>query len=391
MSANMVSQERRLQEPFRVVFLLQDLFFGGTQRYTLELVRRLDPARFRPEIWLLMAGDDFVPLAGSWDLPLTWLGRRRWVAPDSLVRLWWRLKTRPVDLLLLLTGVPNIWGRLLGRLTRVPLIVGTWRGTGCPKNNLEKWLWPWADHFLCNTANLKRLMMAKFEVPADRITVIHNGVNLDYFCLEAAPGPAHRQVVLCIARLVPEKDHETLIAAFALVAARHPEAELWLVGDGPKRRALQGLAERQLSPRQVRFIPGQIDLLPLYRQSSLLVLSSVQEGLPNVVLEAMATGLPVVATAVGGLSEVVQPGETGWLVPPKEAAALAEAISRLLADAAERRAFGQAGRAHVVDRFSMAAMVQRHEEVFLRLLNGDHRRKPQDRGWASRPAGRPCL
>jgi glycosyltransferase involved in cell wall biosynthesis len=367
--ANIVNPERRAKKPFLVVFLLQDLFFGGTQRHTLELVRRLDPSRFQAEIWLLMGGDDFVPLARSWDLPLTWLGRRRWVAPDSLVRLWWRLKTRPVDLLVLLTGVPNIWGRLLGRLTKVPLIVGTWRGTGCPRNNLEKWLWPWADHFLCNAEELQRIMMAHFKVPADRITVIHNGVDLDYFRPTAPPGPARRPVVLCVARLVPEKDHETLIAAFALVAARHPEAELWLVGDGPRRRALQHLAAMQLPAGRVRFIPGQADLRPLFGQSSLLVLSSVEEGLPNVVLEGMAAGLPVVATAVGGLAKVVQPGETGWLVPPKDVAALTGAISRLLADEAERRAFGRAGRARVEGRFSLTAMVKRHEEVFLRLLN----------------------
>ncbi len=369
----MFSPEPHPRKPFRVVFLLQDLFFGGTQRYTLELVRRLNPARFEPEIWLLMAGDDFVPLARQWRLPLAWLGRRRWVAPDSLVRLWRRLKTRPVDLLVLLTGVPNIWGRLLGRLTGVPVIVGTWRGTGCPRNNREKWLWPWADHFLCNAWELQRLMMARFRVPAERITVIHNGVDADYFSPAAAPDPALRQVILCIARLVPEKDHETLIAAFARLAARHPDAELWLVGDGPKRRALQRLVEGRLPPGRVTFVPGQIDPLPLFRQSRVLALSSVQEGLPNVVLEAMAAGLPVVATAVGGLSEVVQPGVTGWLVPPREPAALAEALSRLLADEAERRAFGRAGRARVVERFSMAAMVQRHEEVFLRLLKGELR------------------
>ena len=81
------------KEPFRVVFLLQDLFFGGTQRHTLELARGLNPSRFQPEIWLMRSGDDFVPLARSWSLSLTWLGRSPFVGPDSLVRLWWRLKT----------------------------------------------------------------------------------------------------------------------------------------------------------------------------------------------------------------------------------------------------------------------------------------------------------
>jgi glycosyltransferase involved in cell wall biosynthesis len=369
-------QPRPYKEPFRVVFLLQDLFFGGTQRHTLELARGLDPSLFLPEIWLMMSGDDFVPLARDWRLSLTWLGRKPFVAPDSLVRLWWRLKNQPVDLLVLLTGVPNIWGRLLGRLTKVPLIVGTWRGTACPERNFERWLWPLADHFLCNAGALKQLMIDRFQIPDGRITVIHNGVNLDYFRPATAPLSGERKVVLCIARLVPEKDHNTLIAAFSLVAAHHPEAELWLVGDGPRRKAIRRLAQSLLPPPRLRLFPGQLDLSPLLRQSSLLALSSVAEGLPNVVLEAMATGLPVVATDVGGLSEVVRHGETGWLVAPKDVAGLAKAISHLLANDTLRAAFGQAGRRRVERRFSVAAMVQQHQEVFLRLLDGSQDNRP---------------
>jgi glycosyltransferase involved in cell wall biosynthesis len=125
------------------------------------------------------------------------------------------------------------------------------------------------------------------------------------------------------ARLVPEKDHETLMAAFSLLADRHPQAELWPVGDGPRRRAIRRLADHRLPPGRLRLLPGQADVTPLPRQSSLLVLSSLQEGLPNVVLEGMAAGLPVVATDVGGLSEVVQQGETGWLAAPKDLPPLA--------------------------------------------------------------------
>jgi glycosyltransferase involved in cell wall biosynthesis len=366
----MVRPHRPSQEPFRVVFLLQDLYFGGTQRHTLELARRLNPSRFQTEIWLMMSGDDFVPLARSWNLSLKWLGRSPFVGPDSLVRLWWNLKNQPVDLLVLLTGVPNIWGRLLGRLTKVPLIVGAWRGTGSPERNFEKWLWPLADHFLCNAAVLKKMMISRFQIPDSRITVIHNGVDLSYFRPAAEPQRSGKPVVLCIARLVPEKDHETLIAAFSLVAARHPEAELWLVGDGPKHKAIRRLANRLLPPRRLRLLPGRLDLSPLLHQSSLLVLSSIQEGLPNVVLEAMAAGLPVVATDVGGLSEVVKHGETGWLVPCQNVAALANSISHLLTHDAVRIAFGQAGRKRAEQRFSLAAMVLQYEEMFLRLLNG---------------------
>src|SRR5512141_1443710 len=96
--------------PARVVFLLQDLKFGGTQRQALELARRLDPSRFRPEIWLLAAGDDLVPQARDGGLPLTWLSRQEQVGPGALLNLWRRLRRGAVDLLLPFTVVPNIWG-----------------------------------------------------------------------------------------------------------------------------------------------------------------------------------------------------------------------------------------------------------------------------------------
>ena len=125
-------------------------------------------------------------------------------------------------------------------------------------------------------------------------------------------------MVLSVARLVPDKDHETLIRAFALAAAGAPRGGIVAGG----RRALGGNISsnwpgRILPPGRVTFLPGQTDLRPLLHQASLLVLSSVHEALPNVVLEAMAAGLPVVATRVGGLPEVVSPGphRAGWCRP----------------------------------------------------------------------------
>jgi glycosyltransferase involved in cell wall biosynthesis len=177
--------------------------------------------------------------------------------------------------------------------------------------------------------------------------------------------------VLSVARLVPEKDQDTLIRAFALVAAEHPQAELWLVGDGPRLAALQELARLTLAPGKVRFFPGREDLRPLLQEAGIFVHSTLIDALPNVVLEAMAAGLPVVATRVGGLPEAVLPGKTGWLVPPRDAGALAAALSHLLGDGETRLAFGRAGRERAWRDFSFRAMVRQHEEIFHHLLAGN--------------------
>ncbi len=182
-----------------------------------------------------------------------------------------------------------------------------------------------------------------------------------------------------MARLVPDKDHDTLIAAFSQVSAAFPEAELWLLGDGPRLAAIEALAARTLPPGRVRFWPGQPDIRPLLHQACLLVLSSRYEALPNVVLEAMAAGLPVAATRVGGLPELVVPGRTGWLVPPGDAPALAAAMSQALGDADAREALGRTGREIAVADFSLEAMTRRYEQVLSSLLKDRRAPKCPDR------------
>ena len=359
--------------PARLVFLLQDLKFGGTQRQTLELARRLDPARFRVEVWVMTAGDDLAPLAREWSIPVVRLARQAAVGPLALMNLWRRLHRQPPDLLMLLTVVPNIWGRILGRLARAPVIVGNCRGGGAPWRQHEWLLWPFMDHLLCNTAALKTELVERYRIPPSKITVILNGVDTEFY----GPGPvgarSNPPVILSVARLVPDKDHDTLIAAFGQVSTAFPEAELWLLGNGPRRAALEALAARTLPPGRVRFWPGTPDIRPFLHQASLLVLSSRYEALPNVVLEAMAAGLPVAATRVGGLPELVVPGRTGWLVPPGDAPALAAAMSQALSDADAREALGRTGRDSAVADFSLEAMTRRYETVLSSLLED---RKP---------------
>ena len=356
----------RLVSPARVVFLLQDLKFGGTQRQTLELARRLDRGKFQAEVWLLMAGDDLAPVAVNWGIPLVWLSRQDWVGPVSLLHLWRRLRGNSVDLMMLLTAVPNIWGKFMGRLAGVPIIVSNCRG-GAPYRQHEAWLWPLADHIICNSLAEKDFLTGSYGIPADRVAVIMNGVDQEFF-QSPRGAPSGPPVILSVGRLEPEKDQNTLIEAFRLVAADHREAQLWLVGNGSLREKLISLVARYDLAGRVQVLPGRPNLRSLFQEAAVFALSSLEEGLPNVVLEAMVAGLPVVATRVGGLPEVVRPGRTGWLVPPRDVPALAAAISHLLSDPETSQAFGRAGREQAVRDFSLANMVRSHEEIFMSLV-----------------------
>jgi glycosyltransferase involved in cell wall biosynthesis len=353
--------------PARVIFLLEELNFGGTQRQTLELARGLDRQRFQGEIWLLRSGDSLAPLARSWQIPVVRLAQTSLVGPLSLAKLWQRLQKEKIDLLLLLTAIPNIWGRLFGKLAGLPCIIGNVRSNTANRQH-ERWLWPLAHHLICNNQVLERLLTNAYNIPPQRLTMIPNGVDTNFFKPPLNSRTAENLKILSIGRLVPDKDQGTLIRAFQLVLHDHPKAELWLLGDGPRQNYLEQLMQQLLPAGRAFLLPGQADIRPFLQQAGVFVLSSAIEALPNVVLEAMAAGLPVVATDVGGIPEAVVPGKTGWLVPSREPALLAEALSKLLADEAKRRTFGRAGRERVERNFSLNRMVSRYEALFDDLL-----------------------
>ena len=144
------------------------------------------------------------------------------------------------------------------------------------------------------------------------------------------------------------------------------------MGDGPEAAGVARLVSRHPFRSRIRAYPGGADPRPFYQQAKILVISSVREGLPNVILEAMSMGRPVAATAVGGIPDLVVPDVTGLLCPPRNREALGETIAGLLADEDKRLAMGRAARERAVALYSMDAMVRRHETVFEQALAGKH-------------------
>ncbi|HRZ11746.1 MAG TPA: glycosyltransferase family 4 protein [Kiritimatiellia bacterium] len=346
--------------PLRTVFLLQDLKFGGTQTQALALARGLPADRFAVEVWTMAAGEDLDPAP----VPRVKLADGSVVFARAIAALGRALKRSPPDLLVLWTVVPNRWGRILGRWAGARAIVGNCRDGSAPRRQHERWLWRFADRVVCNSGSQRRELVESLGVPAARVSVVYNGVDVARF----APGPAFREpVLLNVARLVPKKDHGTLLAALRIVRQRRPDVRLRIAGDGPLASSLRA-SVRDLPPDSVEWLAARRDPVPLYRGCAAVVLSSLVEGLPNVALEAMACGRPVVATAVDGVPEVVEHGRTGWLVPPGDPGRLAEALLEWLADPARAEAMGAAGREKIVSSFSMEAMIQRYAEVFEQAL-----------------------
>ncbi|MGE5192782.1 MAG: GT4 family glycosyltransferase PelF, partial [Deltaproteobacteria bacterium] len=164
------------------------------------------------------------------------------------------------------------------------------------------------------------------------------------------------------------KDQRTLLRAMRLVVDEVSDFVLDIVGDGPDRPALESLCDELRLRGNVRFLGFRDDVHALLPQSDLFVLSSVTEGLPMTLLEAMAAGLPTVSTDVGGISELVAEGETGRLVPPQSPEALAAAILELVRDPERAARMGTAGRRRVAGEFDLRRVVARYEDLYQKLL-----------------------
>ena len=353
-----------------VLFLMEDLCYGGTQRQTLQLAARLDRDAFRPSMLTLTGPTDLDAEAEAGGIALFRMGASRRVDPLFFARLPGWLRRLDPDVIVPCTALPNIWGRLWGCLRRRragrPAVVGTVRGGGAPRRQHERWLWRLCDHVVCNTEALRDIM-AGFGCPQARLSYIPNGVDTERFAPAEPAIPARRPRILCVARICEDKNQSLLVDAFELVRREHPEALLRFVGDGPWEARLKERLRQSPCREAIELFPGTGDVRPHYAQASVFCLPSDREGQPNVLLEAMACGLPLCATAVGGVPKLVGGEAHGLLSPAGDARALAASLSRLLKHPAEAQAMGRANRIRAVEAYGFGPMVQAHEAIFRRL------------------------
>jgi starch synthase (maltosyl-transferring) len=270
----------------------------------------------------------------------------------------------------------NVPGRVLGRMAGVPVVISSERTMGQEgraRRTLNRATAPLADRIICVSARVRDYAEQVIGLPPARLVVVPNGIDLARYTLKTpqAAGTGSQPVQIgYVGRLDPVKGVTHLLGAAALLRESAPSLAwaLTLVGDGSERAALEAEAAALELAERVRFLGARSDVPALLPTFDLLVLPSLYEGMPNVALEAMASGLPVVATAVGGTPEVVLHGETGLLVPPAEAAALAGALAALAVDPARRARLGAAGRARVERHFTIDAAVRRTEALYRDLL-----------------------
>lgn len=365
------------------ILLLGDtLNVGGTERQFVEVACRLDRSRWEIHASCLRAEG---PLRARLDAAgvRAWsCGRGSFKSPCFAVAVWGLaryLRNHRIRLIHSFDFYSNILGVPAARLAGVPAVIASQRELGDLRPPLQRLVHQMvlrlADYLLVNSeAVAERLTRSGAVVPA-RIVVIPNGVDLARF--SPAPGPARslseRVTVGTLADLRPEKAIGDLVRAAALVRERCPEARFVIWGDGPYRPELERLVRRLGRERAVELRGATGEPEVALRDLDIFVLPSISEAFSNVLLEALATRLPVVATRVGGNPALVEDGETGLLAPPGDPAALAKAIMRLIEDPALAAELAARGRDRVRSEFGIDRMLSRIQALYDRALarNGE--------------------
>jgi glycosyltransferase involved in cell wall biosynthesis len=227
---------------------------------------------------------------------------------------------------------------------------------------------PWVGSVVMISEATRQFFVRYRGIPAAKAHVILNGAHLERFLKAPAhPGAAAPRIRFGIAaRLVPEKDHFTLLRAFAEVAAEIPGAELRIAGDGPLRDRVCAFAQELNLESRVTFLGAVSDTAQFLSELDIFVLSSLNEGLPLAVLEAMAAGLPVVATRAGGVEEAAVDGQNAYLAAPGDSHGLAQAMIRM-ARTQDLAQMGVLGRRIVQDRFRIEQTWHEYHKLFLSL------------------------
>lgn len=372
--------------PIPLLFLVTSLDQGGAQRVLARWASGLPREKYAVQVAYLQRRPGVIEadLARA-GVAVHDLGMRSKADLGAAIRLIRLLRRERIRVLVAFMFHATFLGRLAGVACRVPVRISserTMEAEGRGRRWLNRWTVPLATHVVAVSERVTAYAAREFRIPGDRLTTIVNGVDLDRFRPTVRIRDPRAPVLGCTARLGAENDHATLIQAFARLGRHWPDAQLLLVGRGPEDANLRALADTLGVGGRVRFAGEQADVAPWLVRMDVYVQAARLAGISNSILEAMATGLPVVATDVGGTSEAVVHGETGLLVPVGDPAALADALGALLANPARAEAFGHAGRARAEAHFGEKLMLDRVEALLDRLVTQELRLAFEPpRGW----------
>jgi glycosyltransferase involved in cell wall biosynthesis len=360
--------------PYRIAYLLTGFDVGGTERQMVELMRRLDRRTFEVHVACMHRGGPLEAraLEGAASVatfPINGFARPSAVQQMVTFARW----CRRIDAHIVHTCelYANVLGLPAAALARVPVRIGNRRELRTPDKRrahiVAQRLAYRAAHLVAANSAAAAAQLRLEGVAANKIRVIPNGVDCDRY--PAAPRNRPIRRIVTVANLREEKGHDTLILAASMLAERHPDLEICFIGDGPLRATLVRQVNLRGLRGRVQFLGERDDIPAQLAAADLFVLPSRTEASPNALIEAMASGLPIVASRVGGIPELIESGGTGVLVTADDPRAFAAAISNVVEHPSFAAALGRAARAAAERRFAFSSMIGAFERLYLTALD----------------------
>ena len=360
----------------KILQLIPTLDRSGAEKQMVLLAAGLPRDQFTVEVATLTRLGPLEQDLRAAGIPIHQIAKRGKLDVLALRRLTRLMKAGNYDIVHTWIFAAHTYGRIAAHRARVPVVVSSEMAVDLWKTKahlrIDRWLARWTDRIIGNSQAVVDFY-AQAGIPPEKLGRIYSGIGAED---EPLPNPEQTRaelgisteapVILFAGRLAPQKGLKDLIDALDLLQHVQPGTVTLIAGDGPLRLALESRARsfELLQTGRIRFLGHREDVPALLAASDLLVLPSYYEGLPNVVLEAMNQGKPVVATDAPGTNELVVDNETGLLVPMGQPKALAKALRDLVRDPERRQTLGAGGRAHLRPQFGLDTMIQEHVRLY---------------------------
>ncbi len=373
-----------------ILYVIDNIEFGGGERVFSQIIRGLDKERFGVFVASNPGGifEKKLMEVGIKIDPVRMTNRYNLGIISRLKKI---IKTMDVRIVHSQGGRADFFARTAARISRVPIIISSiaMLVEGYDVGILRKSLYVlmdrqterWVDRFIILSEASRRTLIEGHKIPPEKIVKIHNGIEIEEYDpdikqVRNKKSELRRELGLksdvpligAIGRLVWQKGFEYLLHAIPQVIQDIPEAKFLIVGEGPLRSRLEELSERLRIEDNIIFTGFRSDIKDILATIELLAMPSLLEGLPLVLLEGMAMAKPIVATRIDGITEVMENGETGLLVPAKNPHELAEAMKEILKNKTKAGLLSQNARKIVEKKFSVKKMVEQTEQVYEKLL-----------------------
>lgn len=359
----------------RIVHLINSLDYGGAEQVVASLAAT--QARAGHSIWLVCLRDkgphpvNIVPMVEA-GVQIITLEKPEGLHLGTLRKLATFLATKRIEVIHTHNHLVHHYGAVAARLAKVPAIVNTLHGTSTLKMPVPAKMLYWfscmlSDRVVSVCAQVHAVFKREYRLPTRILWTVDNGIELSPFLAIKRRAPSEITTFGMIGRFDPVKDHECLIRAFTILKAKHPTIRLRLLGDGYLRSTLESLARKLGVVEDIHFVGFSLDTAQFLSEIDIYVISSRSEGLPLTLLEAMGSGLPIVATAVGGIPEIIGKANCGWLCKPDNPVGLAGAMEEAL-EAPNRPAIGLCSRHAAEMHYSVSRMGREYESLYRQIL-----------------------